>query len=220
MQSLRCDRACHLSSLHLRAKPVTLESVVLSGEGRIIGVGTSPTPCRITLDDGGFEIDVQGAKPLIAAYRDLATLTVQPGSTLLVLGEGADAVRVVVERMGDRLATLVRELRERRARQRLGDALVEPQADPFELVEYGTGAEHAVAQIAFQPWGAELVPVDERLAWRRVRRGAIRGVTADGASGTVRVELAPEARDRARPAARPCPCTASATPPPAGRTGS
>ena len=168
------------------------DAFVISGAARILGVTSDAGSARITIGADRLEVDIAGSPPIFAAYRDLATIATQPGSTLLVFGSGADAVRVVVERLGDQVGRLLAELRERRARQRLGDALVEPQAEPFELVEYAAGDEHAVAQVAFQPWGAELLPLDERLAWRRIRRGAIASATADGGSGAVRIALAPD----------------------------
>ena len=100
------------------------DAVVVSAEARIAGGSASSAACRITLGPDRLEIDVTGAPPLVAAYRDLATIASQPGSTLLVFGTGSDAVRVIVERLGDQVGRLLGELRERRSRQRLADALV------------------------------------------------------------------------------------------------
>ena len=169
------------------------DPVVLAGQGRILGGSPTPSPCRITLEAERLEVDVTGAPPILAAYRDLTTLATQPGSTLLVFGDGTDAVRIVVEQLGDQVGRLIGELRERRTRQRLTDALVEAEPDPFELVEYASGADHAVAQVGFQPWGAELVPLDERLAWRRIRRGSIASAVAETATGGVRIDWLPGA---------------------------
>ncbi len=161
----------------------------LAGAGRIVGVVPTPAPCRLTLEDDRFEVAVTGAAPIIAAYRDLTALTVQPGAALVVLGEERDAVRIVLEQFGEHLGTIVQELRERRTRSRLRDAFVElPDDEPLEIAEYRLGSEHGVAQLGIGRWGAELVPLDERLAWRRLRRAEISVVSADRSSGSVLVE--------------------------------
>lgn len=176
----------------------------LAGAGRIVGVVPTPVPCRLTLEDGRFEVAVTGAAPIIAAYRDLTTLTVQPGAVLVVLGEGRDAVRIVLEQFGEYLGTIVRELRERRTRSRLRDAFVElPDDEPLDIVEYRLGSEHGVAQLGIGRWGAELVPLDERLAWRRLRRAEISIVSVDRSSGSVHVErTAPLESDTGEPPPR------------------
>lgn len=177
------------------AMAVSRDPVTLAGAGRIVGagagtgVGAAASPCRVTLEDDRFEVAVAGVPPVIASYRDITTLAVQPGAALLVLGDGSDAAHIVLERFGEHLDTLVRELRDRRTRLRLRDALVElPVSEPLEIVEYRLGSEHGVGQLVIGPWGAELVPVDERLAWRRLRRAEIATVTADRSSGSVLVE--------------------------------
>jgi hypothetical protein len=151
--------------------------------------GAIPAAARARLDADGFEIAIGGEVPLLAAYRDIASLLPGPNSLLLVLGEGPDATRVVLEQLGSRLASLVAELRERRTRQRLSDALVQLDADPIPVVEYRLGGEHGVAQVALHAWGAEVVPFDEALAPRRIRRAGIGSVETDAPAGLIRVRL-------------------------------
>ncbi len=164
-------------------------TIVIDGDGRAAGPGAVAATARVRLDAARFEISISGGVPLLADYRDLATLVVGPGSVLLALGTGAGAIRIVLERLGPRLPTLVSELRERRTRQRLADALVELDSDPLPLLEYRMGGEHGVAQLAVHAWGAELIPVDDRLATRRIRRAQMGAVDLDAAAGTVRVGL-------------------------------
>jgi hypothetical protein len=165
----------------------------LALDGRIrtpgpAGSGAAESPVRIALGEGDFTLATPGAPALVAAYRDLTTLSVQPGATLLVLGEGAGEQRLLIEGLGERQSALVRGLRERRTRQRLSDRMIRPDPDPIELVEYRSGGEHGVAELIFQPWAAELVPVDERVAPLHLRRAEIGAVEASVAQGTLRVE--------------------------------
>src|SRR4029079_14236155 len=94
---------------------------------------------------------------------------------------------------------LVRELRDRRLRQRSADGLVSLPADqPIELVEYDIGDDRGVGQLAYDAWGATLVPLDERRPAARVRRGAIAAVHALVERGTVEIPLAVDDGDAAR----------------------
>lgn len=163
----------------------------LDGLMRIVGAaGAEPSaaPVRATLDDERFSFATSGASPLIGAYRDITAMVAQPGALLLVLGDGDRATRVSLEGFGERQAGLQRDLRERRTLQRLRDQMVQLDPDPLETVEYRIGAEHAVAELAFQPWAAELVPVDERRDPVHLRRGEIATVVEAVGTGTLRVE--------------------------------
>jgi hypothetical protein len=188
-----------------RGEPgVTDQGVSLSGEARLAAPGAVAAPCRVTLLEDRFELAIAGSPPMAVAYRDIETLAVQAGSVLLVLGSGGDAVRVILERFGERLGLVVGELRTRRARQKLGDALVQlPGDDGLELVEYRIGDEHGVGQLAIGPWGAELLPLDERRPWRRIRRAEVAEASADPATGTVRVTLGERLEGGAHPLSGP-----------------
>lgn len=155
---------------------------------RTDGAQDPATAVRVSLGDEDFTLATAGAPPVIAAYRDLKSLAVQPGSALLTLGEGAAGLRIVLEGFGERQAGLLRQLREGRTRQRLRDRMVQLDTDPIEMVEYRAGSEHGVAELAFQPWAAELVPVDESRPLIHVRRAEIGAVAAAAEVGTLRIE--------------------------------
>lgn len=162
--------------------------VVVSGEGRETGTSAGAMPLRFELGPAGFSLRL-GTQPITAAYRDLTTLSVDQGRVLLVLGSGPDALRVIAERLGSSLGTLVSEMRERRARQMLADRLIDLSAgERIELLEYAVGEEHGVAQLAFHAWGFALMPLDERRAWQLVRRADMRGVAAEQSAGRVRID--------------------------------
>jgi hypothetical protein len=73
----------------------------------------------------------------------------------------------------------------------LTDRLIDlPAGERLELVEYSADGEHGVAQLAFHPWGVALLPLDERRAWRMVRRADITTVAPDQSHGVVRLETA------------------------------
>lgn len=164
--------------------------LVLSGEGRLAQPGALAQPCRLVLDVAQFELTIGKAAPMIAAYRDIETLAVQSGTVLLALGSGPSPTRVILERFGSQTGAVIAGLRDRRARQHLADAFVDiPTEQNLELVEYRVGQEHGVAQLAIGAWGAELLPLDERLPWRRIRRAEIVEAAADPAAGEVRVTL-------------------------------
>lgn len=161
--------------------------VVVTGLGRNLAHDTGPTAFRLEMVPDAFTLTIAGQAPVSAAYRDLETIAVDQGRVLLVLS--GDQVRLVAEQLGSGLATLVGELRERRARQMLADRLIDlPDGERLELVEYAAGGEHGVAQLCFHPWGFVLMPLDERRPWRQVRRADIVAVRPDQSSGKVAVE--------------------------------
>ena len=168
------------------AKPMALD-----GQGRLLAAGGLSTagPVRLTLDEAGFTVSLSSSAPLSAAYRDLAAIAVQPGAALLQLGDGPGAVRVILEQFGDRLGTVIGELRQRRARQRLSDRLVQLPDDPLPAIEYRRGDEHGVGLLAIQPWALELLPFDERRPLHHVRRADIGSVEGDLATGSVRISV-------------------------------
>jgi hypothetical protein len=182
-----------------------LEVITSKGEARLAGPGTALAPATITLDGTGLILEVGGERPIRAGYRDLGMIAIQQSAALLVLGEGPDAMRWMLEKFGDRLGPLVRELRERRLKQRLSDGLVKVPDDPAQLVEFdwqpsieglGPGpdgpaaAAAGVGQLIEYPWGVVVAPIDERVNWIRYRRAAIARVTLP-APGDVVVEGEP-----------------------------
>ena len=163
--------------------------VVVTGLGRNLAHDTGPSAFRLELGSEAFTLTIAGQPPVSAAYRDIETIAVDQGRVLLVLGGGQ--VRLVAEQLGSGLATLVGELRERRARQMLADRLVElPEGERLELVEYAASNEHGVAQLCFHPWGFVLIPLDERRPWRAVRRADIAAVRPDQSTGKVAIKTA------------------------------
>jgi len=182
-----------------------LETVSLTGEARLAAPGTTSAPATVTLDDTGVTLQVGGDPAIRAGYRDLSLIAIQQATALLVLGYGPDAMRWMLARFGDRLGPLVRELRERRLKQRLTDGLVEVPGDPAELVEFdwkptsqglGPGPDGpavpaaGVGQLVEYPWGLVVAPIDERVSWIRYRRAAIARVTLPS-PGNVVVDGAP-----------------------------
>lgn len=144
----------------------------------------------MTLDETSLALALAG-ETRVASYRDLDTIAVQEGAALLVLGSGAGAERVLLDQFGSGQGQLVRELRDRRLRQRAADALMTlPADDQIAMVEYDDGARHGVGQLAYHDWGTLLAPLDERLPWIRIRRSHVAGVRSDDAGGSVGVELA------------------------------
>ena len=154
-------------------------------------------PLRIVLDADSFAFELSGRQPRHATYRDLGTVAVQGGSVLLVLGQAPGAPRLLCERLGAHIGALVRDLRERRLRQRLADRFVElPAGEAIELVEYqaegeaaARAAESGVAQLAYHDRGFVLAPLDERLPWRAVPRGQIGRVDVRRDVGGVEVDV-------------------------------
>jgi hypothetical protein len=165
-----------------------LEVITSKGEARLAGPRTALAPATITLEGTGLILEIGGERPIRAGYRDLSLIAIQQSTVLLALGEGPDAMRWMLEKFGDRLGPLVRELRERRLKQRLSDGLVKVPDDPAELVEFdwqpstegiGPGpdgpatAAAGVGQLVEYPWGVVVAPIDERVSWIRYRRAAI-----------------------------------------------
>jgi hypothetical protein len=187
------------------ATAAKLEVVTMHGEARLAGPGATPSPATITLDDTGLTLEAGGERPIRAAYRDLSLIAIQQSTALLVLGDGPDAMHWMLSKFADRLGPLVRELRERRLKQRLTDGLVEVPDAPAELVEFdwqpstqglGPGpdgpasATAGIGQLVEYPWGVVVAPIDERVSWIRYRRAAIARVTLP-APGDVVVEGEP-----------------------------
>ena len=160
--------------------------VVVTGTGRNIGAGGNPTPMRAELRSADFTISLDGQLPVVAAYRDIATIAVDQGRVLFHISGGT---RLMAEQLGAGLGTLVRELRERRARQMLTDRLIVLSAqDRLEMVEYSSAAEHGVGLLAFHSWGFALIPLDERHGWRLIRRAEIKNVQVEQSEGRLRVD--------------------------------
>ncbi len=184
-----------------------LEVIEIAGEARPAGPNTTLAPARVKLDEVGLTLEVGGGRPIRAGYRDLSLIEIQQSTALLVLGEGPDAMRWMLERFGDRLGPLVRNLRERRLKQRLSDGLVKVPDDPAELVEFdwkpttaplGPGPDGpatptaGVGQLVVHPWGFVVCPVDERATWIQYRRAAIASVS-QSVPGEVAIDGAPGA---------------------------
>jgi hypothetical protein len=157
---------------------------VLRGEAR--HPGGTPAATTVTLDRDAFAVAVAGAAPWSAGYRDLHTVMVDGGIVMIQLGDGAGADRWLFERFGTLTGRLARGLRDGRLRQRLADSLIEADPDEeIDLVEYESGTETGIAQLLCHERGVVLAPVDDRLAWRRVRRADIGGVDLQPTLGGV-----------------------------------
>jgi hypothetical protein len=99
---------------------------------------------------------------------------VDGGIVMIQLGDGAGADRWLFERFGTLTGRLARGLRDGRLRQRLADGLVETNpSDEIDLVEYESGTETGIAQLLYHDRGVVLAPVDDRVAWRRIRRADV-----------------------------------------------
>lgn len=159
--------------------------IELTGEARPAGPTQAPTACRVVLADADLTILRDGEVPVVAAYRDVTTLSLDQGRGLVVLGRGD--LTLILERFGTGLGALAATVRERRARQLLADRLVDLPRDPLPLLEIEYGGARAVAQLAVHPWGLVLIPIDERRPWISLRRSEIGRVDVDGATGTVRL---------------------------------
>ncbi len=158
------------------------------------GAQPGAVPGSVAIGLEGVTIAAAGFQPRTVAYRDLSLVAVNAGVGMLVAGDGPGSERWLLERFGPAIGPLVAMLRERRLRQRLSDGFVEvPDEPPVDLVEYGVPAsalaaeEHGVAQLAVDPWGLTLAPLDERLPVRRVRRADIIAVEHVPEIGGVRV---------------------------------
>ena len=167
------------------------EPLALAGRGRMLVPPGAAAPARLTLDEANFTLEL-GDETRVAAYRDLEAIAVQEGAVLLVLGSGPGAERVLLDQFGSAQGQLVRELRDRRLRQRAADAFVTLPADEaIDLVEYDDGAAHGVGQLACHAWGVLLVPLDERLPPVGIRRSHVGEVRSDDPAGSVTIGHGP-----------------------------
>ena len=185
-----------------------MEVVEYEGQARPAGPNTALEEAKLGLDDTGLTLEVGGGRPIRAGYRDLSLIAISQSTALIVLGDGPDAMRWMLEKFGDKLGPIVRELRERRLKQRLTDGLVKVPDDPAELFEFawtpttaplGPGPDGpatpttGVGQFVIHPWGFVVCPVDERATWIHYRRASIAKVTlpspgdvvVDGEPGTL-----------------------------------
>lgn len=184
------------------------DALTLAGFGRLAaGSGTMATgapgapagdqPLTVVLGDDGFTYQFAGRPPGQAAYRDLSTIAVEAGTTLLVLGSDPSSPRLLCRAFGEHQGQLVREMRDRRLRQWLADRFVDlPPDEAIELVEVAELAggapeawppERAVAQLAYHERGLVLAPLDERRPRYAIPRGRISGVQLHADRGEVRV---------------------------------
>jgi hypothetical protein len=175
-----------------------LETIEIKGEGRLVGPKTDSEPAVVAIDSTGLTLQIGSARPVRAGFRDITTIAIQQATVLLVLGDGPDAMKFILEKFADRLGPLVRLLRELRLKQRLSDGLVNVPKDPAELVEFawqptdsplGPGPDGpaaplgGVGQLVVQPWGFVVCPLDERATWIHFRRASI--ATVDTGPGEV-----------------------------------
>ena len=184
------------------------EVIEYEGQARPAGPNATLEEAKLGLDDAGLTLEVGGGRPIHAGYRDLSLIAIAQSTALIVLGDGPDAMRWMLEKFGDKLGPIVRELRERRLKQRLTDGLVKVPDDPAELLEFewqpttaplGPGPDGpaspttGVGQFVIHPWGFVVCPVDERATWIHYRRASIAKVTlpspgevtVDGEPGTL-----------------------------------
>ncbi len=176
------------------------EAIEIHGEARPAGPNAALEPAIVSLDSTGLTLQVGTGRPIRAGYRDLSLIAIQQSTVLLILGDGPDAMRWILEKFGDRLGPLVRTLRELRLKQRLSDGLVKVPDGPAELVEFawtpttsplGPGpdgpltATTGVGQLVVHPWGFVVCPVDERATWIHFRRASIATVKMPGPGDVV-----------------------------------
>ncbi len=162
------------------------QPVTLRGEARRPG-GTAST-ATVALGEDAFTVAVAGGSPWSAGYRDLGTVMADGGTVMIQLGNEPDAERWLFERFGNLAGSLTRGLREGRLRQRLADGLIETgPREEIDLVEYEAGPETGVAQLLYHDRGLVLAPVDDRFAWRRIRRADIGSVDLEASVGGVAV---------------------------------
>jgi len=168
-----------------------LETIEIKGEGRLAGPKTVSEAATVAIDSTGLTIQIGSARPVRAGFRDITTIAIQQATVLLVLGDGPDAMKFILEKFADRLGPMVRLLRELRLKQRLSDGLVNVPKEPAELVEFawqptesplGPGPDGpaaalaGVGQLVVQPWGFVVCPLDERATWIHFRRASIASV--------------------------------------------
>jgi hypothetical protein len=169
-----------------------LETIEIHGQGRLAGPSAASEPATVSIDSVGLTVEIGSGRPVRANFRDVSMIAIQQATAMLVLGEGPDAMRVILEMFGDHLGPMVRLLRELRLKQRLSDGLVEVPDDPAELVEFAwtptsgplgpgpDGPEKAatgVGQLVVVPWG--FVSIET------VKTPAPGEVVIDGAPGTL-----------------------------------
>jgi len=179
-----------------REPAARLDTIELHGEGRLAGPTTTSEAATVTIDSTGLTLEIGTARPIRAGFRDISTIAIQQATVLLVLGDGPDAMRFILDKFADRLGPMVRLLRELRLKQRLTDGLVKVPDDPAELVEFawqptasplGPGpdgpaaAASGVGQLVVQPWGFVVCPLEERQTWIHFRRASIATVTTPDA---------------------------------------
>jgi hypothetical protein len=177
-----------------------LETIEMSGEARPAGPGQTAEAATVSLDSTGLTLQVGGGRPIRAGYRDISLIAIQQSTVLLVMGEGPDAMRWILEKFGDKIGPLVRTLRELRLKQRLSDGLVKVPDGPAELIEFawtpttnamGPGpdgpavATTGIGQFVIHSWGFVVCPVDERATWIHYRRASITSVTVPSAGDVV-----------------------------------
>ena len=182
-----------------------LETIQIHGQGRLAGPKAASEPATVSIDSTGLTLEIGTGRPVRAGFRDLSMIAIQQSTALLVLGDGPDSMRFILERFADRLGPMVRLLRELRLKQRLTDGLVRVPDDPAELVEFawtpttaplGPGpdgpaaAAIGVGQLVVHPWGFVVCPLDERATWIHYRRASIATVTTPS-PGDVVVEGEP-----------------------------
>jgi hypothetical protein len=182
-----------------------MEVVEYAGQARPAGPNQISQDASLKLDETGLALEVGGGRPIRAGYRDLSLIAISQSTAMIVMGEGPDAMSWLLDKFGDKLGPIVRELRERRLKQRLSDGLVEVPDKPAELIEFdwqptssalGPGpdgpatATAGVGQFVIHSWGFVICPVDERVSWIHYRRAAIGRVT-ETSPGEVKVEGAP-----------------------------
>ena len=160
----------------------TGQPVVLRGQAH--HPGGSSSAATVTLSEDVFTVAVAGSAAWSASYRDLGAVMVDGGIVMILLGAGAGAERWLFERFGALTGKLVLGLRDGRLRRRLADGLVETDPDDeIDLVEYESGAEAGIAQLLYHGRGVVLAPVDDRVAWLRIRRADIGSVDLQAAVG-------------------------------------
>ena len=160
----------------------TGQPVVLRGQAH--HPGGSSSAATVTLSEDVFTVAVAGSAAWSASYRDLGAVMVDGGIVMIQLGAGAGAERWLFERFGALTGKLVLGLRDGRLRRRLADGLVETDPDDeIDLVEYESGAEAGIAQLLYHGRGVVLAPVDDRVAWLRIRRADIGSVDLQAAVG-------------------------------------
>ncbi len=177
-----------------------LETIEIQGQGRPAGSNTVAEPATVGIDAAGLTLQIGSGRPIRAGYRDISLVAVQNATVLLVLGDGPDAMRFILEKFADRLGPMVRLLRELRLKQRLTDGLVKVPDEPAELVEFawtptaaplGPGpdgplaAAGGVGQLVILPWGFVVCPLDERLTWIHFRRASIARIEMGGPGDVV-----------------------------------